>query len=142
MPDRDFAGQLFHDTFAGEIIPHIAKAPFGMEPGVGHVADNSASFLATMLQGVQAQSHKVGGIGNADHAEHPAFFLEFIVTVPIIQIGRVKGMGGGHQLGQGGAPNPGQVGACLGQPVAAVTPEDPSIAALLGGCHGDSLFCT
>ena len=102
MPDRQFAGQCFHHLLRGEVVAHIAEAAGGLETGSGVIADDPAGFLTTVLQRVQAEGHKVRGVCNADHAEHPAFFFEFIPVICITQIGGIKRVCGGHDLGQRG----------------------------------------
>ena len=61
------------------------------------MADYPASLLSAMLQGVQAKGDKVGGVSDANDAKHAAFFFQFVVQSHVAQMGRVKGVCGGHQ---------------------------------------------
>ena len=51
------------------------------------MGDDPACLLAAVLQGVQAEGDKIGGVLNAYDAKHTAFFAEFVV---------IKGVCGWH----------------------------------------------
>ncbi len=79
MPDGQAARQGFHHVRLGEVVADIAEAAGAVEPFVRIVGDDAARFLAPVLQGVQAQGHEIRRVGNPDHAEYPAFFLQLVV---------------------------------------------------------------
>ena len=99
MATGDFAGQVFHHRFGGEIVTYIAKTTRRLPADGGVVADDTARLLPAMLQGVQAKGDKIGRIRNAYHAKDAAFFLKLILVICVAQIGGVKRMCGGHDLG-------------------------------------------
>ena len=115
MADGQMAGQGVHQALLGEIVPHIAEPPGGVEPVIGVIGGDPAGLLPAMLQGMQAEGHKVGGLLHPDHTKHAAFFMQF-VAVDIERIGcqgeavirQGPCLGGGGLL-QGQPPNPGRV---------------------------------
>ena len=79
MADGQRPGQGVHHLGLGEIVADIAEAAGRVETVVGVVADDAARLLPAVLQRVQAKRHEVRGIGDADHAEDPAFLLQLVV---------------------------------------------------------------
>lgn len=75
MPDRDWAGQGFHQAGLGEIIPHISKPADRIEALGKIMADDSAGFLSPVLKGVQTKRDEIGGFGNAVYAKYTTFFV-------------------------------------------------------------------
>ena len=57
------------------------------------MSDDTASLLTSVLQRVQAEGYKVGGVRNVYNAKYATLLPQFII---------VKRMGGGHLMGQGG----------------------------------------
>ena len=62
MANGQRAGQGLHHIGIGEIVAHIAKAPRRVEALFRIVADNTARFLAAMLQRMQAKGDEIGRI--------------------------------------------------------------------------------
>ena len=69
------------------------QADMAFDVELGSVeGDNAGRFLSAMLQGVQPECGERRGVGVAEHAEHPAFFVE------LVEVGRA-GEPIGHQAG-------------------------------------------
>ena len=67
------------------MVPDQAESPFRMEaPAVE--GDNARRFLATMLQGVQAERGDRRGVGMAEYAEHPTFLAQAVAIKVEIEI--------------------------------------------------------
>ena len=73
------AGQFGDGIGRGEILRHMAKpAPdieFAAVP-----ADDSRRFLPAMLERMQAERSRRGGIGRVDRAENPAFLPQLVAV--------------------------------------------------------------
>ena len=75
MADGNRAGQATQQTGFGEIIAHKAKSA-GRIKALGRIiGHNPAGLLATMLQGMQAQSGEICSLGNANNAKNAAFLF-------------------------------------------------------------------
>ena len=104
MPDGQGPGQGFHHVLRGEVVADIAEPAGRVEAVVGMMADDTAGLLSTVLQRVQAKRDEVRGIGDADHAEDAALFMQLVIVPRAAgQILRViRRMGGGESVvGQG-----------------------------------------
>src|SRR6516164_6766055 len=77
MADRGAPAQPFDDLLRAEIIADKALAALRAEllAIIGH---DPGSFLAAMLQRVQAERHQGSCVGMPVHAEYAAFFVEMI----------------------------------------------------------------
>src|SRR5215216_6292880 len=91
MADCGLAGEPFDHLAAGERVADEPHAALGMEaPAIE--ADDPGSFLAAMLQGMQAERRNGGGVRMAVNTEHAAFFAQAVA----IQVGRAVVMGEIH----------------------------------------------
>ncbi len=98
MTDGDRSGQGLHQAGFGEVVAHIAKSPRRVEALFGVMADDTARLLSTVLQRVQAKSHKICGIHHANDAKYAAFFFQLIIVKRMRRRHgrRVVGRGVGH----------------------------------------------
>ncbi|MEY9493929.1 hypothetical protein ABIE93_005136 [Bradyrhizobium elkanii] len=85
MADRGVAGQALDHLAAGEGVADQAEAAFTVEAAAVE-GDDAGSFLAAVLQGVQAKCGDRGGLGMAEDAEHAAFLAERVA----IEIGVIS----------------------------------------------------
>ena len=113
MADGKLPREGFHDRLGGEVVADIAESARGLKARFRIVADDTARFLPAMLKRMQPQRHEVGRVSHPDDAKDTAFFLGFVVILQIPQVGGVERMGGGHDLGQSGAPAPDRLCALL-----------------------------
>ena len=70
-----------------------------VEPVFGVMGNDAACLLAAVLQGVQAEGHKVCRVGDAQNAENAAFFAQFII---------IKRVRGGQRFGHEGCSESGR----------------------------------
>jgi hypothetical protein len=97
MANRHMAVQALGRVIAREIIANEAKMALRME-NLAVKAGNAASLLATMLQGVHAESGQGGGIINAENAKDATFFAKLIFGGVKYGLGRVN-INMGHRFG-------------------------------------------
>jgi hypothetical protein len=77
VANGDFAGEAAQD-FGSEQVCDAAHTPeiVNLAPVAG---DDAGAFLASMLEGVEAEIGNVGGLGMPIDGEDAALFVKFIV---------------------------------------------------------------
>ena len=96
MADRRVAGELLHHLRRAEVVAHLADTAVGVEV-VAVMADDAASFLPAMLQGVETQRGQCRRLVVSVHPEDAALFMELVVVRPgMANKARRAGAGTGH----------------------------------------------
>ena len=77
------------DGFAGrEVLGDVAEPAAGEELGAVEAGDPDR-FLAAVLQRVEAERARRGGLGSADHAEYAALFAQLVAVQVQEWVGKV-----------------------------------------------------